>query len=113
MTTIGIICEYNPFHNGHIHHIKKIKELYPKSIIILVMSGNFTQRGDISIINKWDKTSIALNNNIDLVIELPFVFATQGADIFAKGAIEILNEMKVDKIIFGSECNNINILTPP
>ena len=84
MTTIGIICEYNPFHNGHIYHIKKIKEMYKDSIIILVMSGNFTQRGDISLINKWDKTKIALENNIDLVIELPFVFATQGADIFAK-----------------------------
>lgn len=111
MTTIGIICEYNPFHNGHIYHIKKIKEMYKDSIIILVMSGNFTQRGDISIINKWDKTKIALENNIDLVIELPFVFATQGADMFAKGAIQILNNLKVDKLIFGSECNNIKELT--
>lgn len=110
MTTIGIICEYNPFHNGHIYHIKKIKELYPESIIVLVMSGNFTQRGDISIINKWQKTNIALNNNIDLVIELPFVFATQGADIFAKGAIQILNNLKVDKLIFGSESNDIEKL---
>lgn len=110
MTTIGIICEYNPFHNGHIYHIKKIKEMYKDSIIILVMSGNFTQRGDISIINKWDKTKIALENNIDLVIELPFVFATQGADVFAKGAIQILNNLKVDKLIFGSECNNISEL---
>ena len=111
MTTIGIICEYNPFHNGHIYHIKKIKEMYRDSIIILVMSGNFTQRGDISLINKWDKTKIALENNIDLVIELPFVFATQGADMFAKGAIQILNNLKVDKLIFGSECNNIEELT--
>jgi predicted nucleotidyltransferase len=111
MDTIGIICEYNPFHNGHIYHIKKIKELYPNSIIILVMSGNFTQRGDISLINKWDKTKIALENNIDLVIELPFVFATQGADIFAKGAIQILNNLKVDKLIFGSESNDIEQLT--
>ena len=111
MTTIGIICEYNPFHNGHIYHIKKIKEMYKDSIIILVMSGNFTQRGEISLINKWDKTKIALKNNIDLIIELPFVFATQGADIFAKGAIEILKNLKVEKLIFGSECNNINLLT--
>lgn len=111
MTTIGIICEYNPFHNGHIYHIRKIKEMYKDSIIILVMSGNFTQRGDVSLIDKWDKTKIALENNIDLVIELPFVFATQGADIFAKGAIQILNNLKVDKLIFGSECNDINELT--
>lgn len=110
MTTIGIICEYNPFHNGHLYHIKKIKELYKDSIIILVLSGNYLQRGDTSLINKWDKTKIALESNIDLVIELPFVFSTQSADIFAKGAIEILNNLKVDKLVFGSECNNIELL---
>ena len=60
MNIIGIICEYNPFHNGHLYHIKKIKELYKDSIIILVMSSTVTQRGDLSIINKWDKTRIAL-----------------------------------------------------
>lgn len=70
MESIGIICEYNPFHNGHIHHINKIKEMSPDSTIILVMSGNFTQRGDVSIIDKWKKTEIALNY-VDLVIELP------------------------------------------
>ena len=108
---IGIIVEYNPFHNGHIYHINKIKEKYPDSIIIAVMSGNVTERGDLSIIDKWDKTRIALKYGIDLVIELPFKFASQSADLFARGAMEILNEMKVDKIIFGSECNDINILT--
>ena len=75
------------------------------------MSGNVTERGDISIIDKWDKTKIALKYGIDLVIELPFKFASQSADLFARGAMEILNEMKVDKIVFGSECNNINKLT--
>ena len=99
---IGIIVEYNPFHNGHIYHINKIKEKYPDSIIIAVMSGNVTERGDISIIDKWDKTKIALKYGIDLVIELPFKFASQSADLFARGAMEILNEMKVDKIVFGS-----------
>ena len=64
MKRIGIICEYNPFHNGHLYHLNKIKELYPDSIIILVMSGNFTQRGDASIINKWDKTTIALEYGV-------------------------------------------------
>ena len=108
---IGVIVEYNPFHNGHIYHINKIKEKYPNSIIVAVMSGNVTERGDLSIIDKWDKTKIALKYGIDLVIELPFKFASQSADLFAKGAIEILNEMKVDKIIFGSECNDINKLT--
>ena len=87
MKKVGIICEYNPFHNGHKYHIEKIKEMYPDSLIILVMSSSFTQRGDISILNKWEKTEIALNHNVDLVVELPFEFSTQGADIFAKGAI--------------------------
>jgi predicted nucleotidyltransferase len=110
MTIIGVIAEYNPFHNGHIYHINKIKELYPDSLIIAVINGNYVQRGSVSIIDKWDKTSICLNHNIDLVIELPFVFGTQSADIFAKGSIQILNYLKVDKIIFGSETNDINKL---
>ena len=110
MINVGIICEYNPFHNGHIYHINKVKELFPDSRIILVMSGNFLQRGDVSLINKWDKTKIALNHGIDLVVELPFVFATQGADKFAHGAIQILDKLGVDKIVFGSECNDIDFL---
>jgi len=110
MINIGIICEYNPFHNGHIYHINEIKKLYPNSRIILVMSGNFLQRGDISLINKWDKTLIALEYGIDLVVELPFVFASQGADKFAHGAIQILDSLGVDKLVFGSECNDINLL---
>lgn len=111
MDIIGIVCEYNPFHNGHLYHLNKIKEMFPNSLIILVMSGNITERGDFSIINKWDKTHIALHYGIDLVIELPFTFASQSADIFCYGSMSILNYLKVDKIIFGSECNNINDLT--
>lgn len=107
---IGIIAEYNPFHNGHIYHIEQIKKKYPNSSIVLVMSGNFTQRGLVSTIDKWDKTNISLNYGIDLVIELPFPFATQSADIFARGAIFLLKEMGVDKLIFGSEENNIEKL---
>ena len=103
---IGIICEYNPFHNGHLYHINKIKELYPNSTLILVMSGNVTERGELSILNKWEKTEIALTHGIDLVIELPFVFSTQGADIFSYGAIKILKTLNVDTIVFGSESNN-------
>ena len=109
MKKIGIICEYNPFHNGHLYHIKKIKELYPDSLIVLVMSGNFTERGEISLINKWDKTKIALNHGIDLVLELPFPYATESADTFASGAIRILSYFNVDYLIFGSECDNIEI----
>lgn len=110
MKIIGIICEYNPFHNGHIYHLNKVKEMFPDSLIILVISGNFTQRGIPSIINKWDKTSVALEYGIDLVIELPFVFATQSADIFARGSIAILKELKAEYLIFGSEDNQIDKL---
>ena len=111
MKKVGIICEYNPFHNGHIYHIKKIKELYPDSLIILVMSSSFTMRGELSFLNKWDKTSIALNYGIDLVIELPTFYATNSADTFSEGAIKILTIMKCDYLVFGSECNNIRLLT--
>ena len=107
---IGIICEYNPLHNGHLYHLQKIKEMYPDSTVILVIPGYFTQRGDFSILTKYDKVKLSLEMGIDLVIELPFVFATQSADIFAKGAIEILEKLNVQKLIFGSECNDITLL---
>lgn len=107
---VGIICEYNPFHNGHMYHINKIKEMYPNEEIILVMSSTFLQRGETSIINKWDKTKIALEAGVNLVIELPFVFSSQSADIFAKGSIDILDSLNVDKLVFGSESNNIEVL---
>ena len=110
MNVIGIVCEYNPFHLGHLYQLKKIKEMYPHSIIIVVCSSNFTQRGDVSIINKWDKTKIALDYGVDIFIELPFGYATQSSDIFAKGAIEILNHLKIDTLVFGSESNNIQEL---
>jgi len=108
MKKIGIICEYNPFHNGHIYHIEKIKEIFPDSLIVLVMSGNFTERGEISLINKWNKTKIALNHNVDLILELPFPYATESADTFADGAIRILSYFNIDYLIFGSECDDIN-----
>lgn len=111
MSSIGIIAEYNPFHNGHLYHLKKIKEMFPNDTIILVLSGNFTQRGEPSIIDKWKKTEIAIKAGIDLVVELPFIFATQSADIFAYGAITILENLKVDKLVFGSEIDDIDLLT--
>ena len=110
MESIGIVCEYNPFHKGHIIHIKKIKEMFPNSVIIACISGHFTERGEVSILNKWDKTQIALNNNIDLVVEFPFVYATQSADKFAYAALKILNNLKINKLVFGSECNDIEKL---
>ena len=110
MKVIGLIAEYNPFHNGHLYQINKIKELYPESIIIAVVSSSFTQRGDISILNKWDKTNICLENGIDIVIELPFVYATQSSDIFGKGAVQILEKLKIDTIVFGTESEDIKWL---
>ena len=109
MKSVGIICEYNPFHNGHLYHIEKVKKLFPDHLIVLVMSGNFTQRGEVSIINKWKKTEIALNY-VDLVIELPFVFASQSADVFARGACDILKYLNVDSLVFGSECDDVSYL---
>lgn len=109
MKSVGIICEYNPFHYGHLYHISKVKEMFPDYTIIAVIGGNFTQRGDISIIDKWKKTTVALNY-VDLVIELPFVFCTQAADIFTKGSTEILKALGVDAFVFGSESADINKL---
>ena len=110
MNIIGLIAEYNPLHNGHIYHINKIKELYPDSILILVLNGYFMQRGTPSILSKEDKTKLSLDNNIDIVIELPFVYGTQSSDIFAYQSIKLLNELKIDHLIFGSESNDINLL---
>ena len=111
MKVIGIIAEYNPFHNGHKYQIDKIKEKYPDSIIIVVMSGPFTQRGEISILSKWDKATLALEYGCDLVVELPFSFATQSSDIFARGAVQILNDLSIDTLVFGSESNDLEKLT--
>ena len=110
MESVGIIAEYNPFHNGHLYHINKIKEKYKDHVIVLVMTGNFTERGDVSIIDKWKRTEIALKAGCDLVIELPFPFATQSADYFSYGAITLLEKLKVNKIVFGSESDNIATL---
>lgn len=107
---VGIICEYNPFHNGHIYHLNKVKELAKDEPIILVMSGNFTQRGIPSILEKYDKAKIALDYGVDLVIELPFTYSTQSSDFFSKGAITILNKLKCNKLIFGSECDSVEDL---
>ena len=106
---IGIICEYNPFHNGHLYHLKKIKEMYPNSNIILVIDGWITQRGDLSLISKFKKAKTALEYGIDLVVELPIKYI-QSADYFAKGALAILNSLNCDILVFGSESNNIDKL---
>ena len=96
-------------HNGHIYHIQKVRELYPDYVIVLLMSGNFTQRGDASLIDKWKKCEIALNY-VDLVVELPFVYATQAADIFTSMGCEILKHLGISAFVFGSESNDIEML---
>lgn len=105
---VGIVAEYNPFHNGHLYQINKIREKYKDATIVVVCSSSFTQRGDTSILNKFDKTKVALNNGVNLVVELPYVYSTQSSDIFASAAIKILNYLKVDTICFGTERDSID-----
>lgn len=103
MKIIGVICEFNPFHYGHKYLIDEIRKRYKDSVIIALCSSCFTQRGEVSVLSKWDKAKIALDNGIDLFIEFPYVYSTQSADIFAKGAIEILNMVGIDTLVFGTE----------
>ena len=110
MEIIGIIGEYNPFHNGHIYHINAIKKMHPDSIIILVLNGYFLERGEISILSLEKKTKLALEHNVNIVIKLPFIYGSNSADIFSEASVELLNELGVTKIIFGSESNDINNL---
>lgn len=110
MKAIGIICEFNPIHNGHIYFINEIKNKYPNHLIILILNGYFLQRGELSLLSKYDKTKLSLENNVDIVLELPFIFGTHSADIFSEKSIEILNHFKIEKLIFGSESNEIKLL---
>ena len=105
---LGIIAEYNPFHNGHLYHIKKSIEETGASSVICVMSGNFVQRGNTSIVDKWTKTKMALANGVDLVLELPTIYSVSSAENFAEGAIRLLDSLKiVDTISFGMEAKDI------
>lgn len=110
MKIAGIIVEYNPLHNGHLHHIEETRKLSNCDVLIAVMSSNFMQRGEPAIIDKFARTKMALNNHVDLVIELPFVFSVQNADIFALTSVSILNTLGVTDVYFGSESNNITPL---
>lgn len=110
MQVIGIIAEYNPFHNGHKYHIDQIKKKYPHSIIVLALNGYFSERGEVSFLTKEDKVSLSLDYGVDIVVELPALFGTQAADIFAEASIKLLNNFKVDKVIFGSESNDVSVL---
>lgn len=111
MKVSGIVVEYNPMHNGHIYHIEKTKELTSCTHLIAVMSGNFVQRGEPSIVNKWTKCKMALNNGVDLVIELPFINSISSAEGFCYSAVKILDSLNiVDNICFGSEEGSIDKL---
>lgn len=111
MKITGIIAEYNPLHNGHIYHMKKARELTSADAIVCVMSGNFMQRGIPAVIDKWNRTKMALNNGIDLVIELPTVYSLSSAEFFSFGAISLLNSLGlIDNICFGSECGDLEML---
>lgn len=108
---LGIIAEYNPFHNGHLLHLEKSKKICDAQYSVCVMSGNFVQRGNTSIVNKWIRAEMALKSGVDLVLELPTVYSISSAENFAEGAIKLLNSLKiVDTISFGSENSDINVL---
>lgn len=111
MKTIGIITEYNPFHNGHLYHLFKAKKMTEADYVIAIMSGNFLQRGEPAIINKWSRTKMALYAGVDLIIELPFVFSTQDANGFSFGAVKLLDSLQmVDYLCFGCETDNLDTL---
>lgn len=105
MVGVGIIVEYNPFHNGHNYHLKKSKE--KGEVVIAVMSGDFVQRGEPALLSKWERAKSALIMGADIVAELPVFYSVQSAEIFARGAIGILKNLGTEKIIFGSESNDI------
>lgn len=112
MNITGIITEYNPFHNGHLYHLTEAKKNTNCDAVICIMSGNFVQRGGPAIVDKWQRTKMALNNGVDLVIELPTYYAVSSAEFFAKGAVSILNNLGVvNNLFFGSECGDVNKLT--
>lgn len=106
MKIMGIVIEANPFHNGHKYFIDSIKEKYKPDLIIAITSTSFSMRGEISLLNKFKKTQIYLDNGIDIVLELPFPYAVQSADTFSKESIKILNKFKITDLAFGSETKN-------
>ena len=110
-TVLGIIAEYNPFHNGHLYHLKESKKATGAEYTVAIISGNFTQRGSTSIIDKWKKTEMALQNGVDLIIELPVLYSISSSENFAEGSIKILNSLGIiDFLSFGSETSDIKIL---
>ncbi len=111
MKVLGLITEYNPFHYGHKYHLEKSMEKTNSTHSIAVMSGSFVQRGEPSIVDKWSKAKMAILNGVDLVIELPFVYSSQSAELFAHGAVNLLDKTNVvDYLCFGSEAGELDPL---
>lgn len=111
MKAVGLVTEYNPFHNGHLYHLNKAMELTGADISVAVMSGDFVQRGEPAILDKYTRTSMALNSGVNLVVELPVNYAVSSAESFAAGALKVLDYIKADSIAFGSESGNIERLS--
>ncbi len=113
MKTVAIISEYNPFHNGHLYQIKKIREeLGSDTAIIAIMSGNYTQRGEIAIMEKWARAKTAALSGVNLVLELPFPYSASSAEFFARAGVSIANSLGVvDYLSFGSELGDISKLS--
>ncbi|WP_297596968.1 nucleotidyltransferase [uncultured Cetobacterium sp.] len=105
---VGVVVEYNPFHNGHKYHYEKAKA--EGDVVIAIMSGDFVQRGEPAVVNRWERAEMALRNGVDIVVELPIFYSTQSAEIFSRGAVGILDKLKVKKIVFGSETGDIEKL---
>lgn len=113
MRTVGIVAEYNPFHNGHAYQLEKAKELTGADYAVVVMSGNFVQRGYPAIVDKYCRAEMALRAGADLVLELPVSYATGSAEAFAQGAVSVLDSLGcVDALCFGSEAGNLSALLP-
>ncbi|MGL4911202.1 MAG: nucleotidyltransferase [Romboutsia sp.] len=112
MNILGLIVEYNPFHNGHLYHLLKSKEITGATHTVAIMSGNFLQRGEPALFDKYTRAEMAVKNGVDLVIELPTMFACQSAEIFSYGAVNTLNSLNcINSICFGSEEGNIDTLS--
>ena len=110
MKILGITAEYNPFHNGHRYHLQRSMEMTGADYSVAVMSGSFTQRGEPAVLDKWTRSRLAVQNGVDLVLELPFLYACSRGEIFASGAVDILRGIGATHISFGSESGDLEAL---
>lgn len=110
MKTIGIICEYNPFHNGHAYQLHTLAQQYPDTLRICIMSGSFVQRGEPAIFSKFDRARWAVLGGADIVIELPTIYSTGSAQLFGTGAVHMVKGLAIDALSFGSETTDLDAL---